>query len=379
MKYYNKLSIYMKTICVITGTRADYGLLKGVIKDIEQSSNFNLLLFVTGSHLEKKYGNTYNCIEKDGFIINEKIKMDLNSDSPEGILYSMSKELQGLAKCFNKYQIDLVLILGDRYEMLIAAQVALIYNIDIAHLCGGDITQGAYDDSIRNSITNMAKFHFVTCKSSYNNVINMGENQKNVHLVGNPGLYDIKKFIPMKENIFYAKLNILKRDRLIFVVNHSETLLSSEENNKNMNILCDALLNINDFDKTNIVFIHSNADNCNKYIFKKINDISYNYVNIYAFISLERNLYLNIIHYCDVFIGNSSSGIYEVPLFKKITFNLGNRQKGRECGNSVINLEYNKGLIISQLNNIPLINNWSYPYDTMNTSKEILRILSTSI
>jgi len=366
----------MKIICIITGTRAEYGLLKGLMNEIKNSENFKLLLFVTGTHLEEKYGNTHKIIEEDGFVIDEKVPMELSSDSSLGIIKSMSKEMFGLADCFSKHYIDLVIILGDRYEMLIAAQVALINNIDIAHFCGGDITEGAYDDAIRHSITKMSKYHFVTCESSYNNVINMGEYAKNVHLVGNPGLYDILNFIPMNEKLFYNSLKIQKRKKIILVVNHSETLLTEIENKSNMDILCDALVNIQDFEDTNIIFIHSNADNCNEYIFKKIDILENEYENIHAFKSLERELYLNILYYCDCLIGNSSSGIYEAPLFKKITYNIGNRQNGRDCGNSIIHLDYDKEIIMNYLNNIPNIKDITYPY-VINSYEKIISILNT--
>lgn len=370
----------MKKICVITGTRAEYGLLKGIIKDLNESLNFELLLFVTGSHLEEKYGLTYKSIEEDGFIITEKIYMDLNDDSSKGIIKSMAKELDGLANCFNKHQIDIILILGDRYEMLVAAQAALINNIPIGHLAGGDVTEGAYDDAIRNSITKMAKYHFVTCQSSYNNIIKMNENKDNTYLVGNPGLYDILNLIPLDENIFYEKLNIIKNKYLILVVYHPETLLSETENKSNFDILIDSILSIENFKDINFVFIHSNADSFNDYIYKTINSITSIYNNIYSFTSLERYLYLNIIKHSNLFIGNSSSGIYEVPLFKKITLNIGNRQKGRECGNSVIHLDYNKNNILECINNIITgkhnINDITYPYEILNSSKLILDILN---
>lgn len=369
----------MKNICIITGTRAEYGLLKGLMNDIKKSKEFNLLLFVTGTHIEEKYGNTYKIIEEDGFKIDEKIPMDLKSDTSHGIIESMSKELFGLGKCFSKYHIDLFVILGDRYEMLVAAQVALINNVDIAHLCGGDVTEGAYDDAIRHSITKMAKYHFVTCESSYNNVISMGEKKENVFLVGNPGIYDILNFIPMDKIKLFTKLNIIEKEKLLFVVNHSETLLSKDQNQKYIDILCDSLINIKDFQNTNIIFIHSNADNANECIFNKINFMVENYKNINAFTSLDRETYLNIIYYCDCFIGNSSSGIYEVPLLKTTTLNLGNRQKGRECGNSVIHIDYVKNDIIYNINNISKLENITYPYISKDSSKAILNILRKNI
>ena len=146
----------MKNICIITGSRAEYGLLKGIMNTIKEDKLFNLILFVTGRHLEEKYGLTYKNIENDGFTINEKIKMNLESDDPNGILQSMSIELSTLSECLSKYNIDLFILLGDRYEILIASQVALIYNIPIAHLCGGDTTKGAYDEKIRNSISKLS-------------------------------------------------------------------------------------------------------------------------------------------------------------------------------------------------------------------------------
>ena len=152
----------MKNICVITGSRAEYGILKGLINEISINEKLNLILFVTGTHLEEKYGNTYQEIENDNFTINKKIPMNLSGDKPKDILISMSIEMKIMAEAFEKNNIDIVFIPGDRYEILVAAQVALLYNIPILHLGGGDITEGAYDDSIRNAISKMAKYHFVT-------------------------------------------------------------------------------------------------------------------------------------------------------------------------------------------------------------------------
>ena len=365
----------MKNICIVTGSRAEYGLLKNVIKKFHESNVFNLILFVTGTHLEKKFGYTYKNIENDNFVINEKIKMDIDDDTPKGILLSMSKEMKNMAEAFNKYKIDLVLILGDRYEMLVVAQIALINNIKIAHLCGGDITLGAYDDNIRNAITKMATYHFVTSKNSYNNILKLNEPKENAFIVGNTGLLDITNFKNTEKNVFFKKININKKKRLILVVNHSETLLSRNDNLKNINTLCNSVINIDNFEETNIIFIKSNADNDNSIIFEKIDNLTRKYDNIYSFISLERNDFLNILYYCDCIIGNSSCGIYEAPLFKKITYNLGSRQKGREHGNTVINLEYNEKIIVENLNNIKKVNNISYPYELLDSGELIYKII----
>lgn len=367
----------MKNICVITGTRADYGLLKGILNYINTNPNLNLLLFVTGSHLELKYGLTYKNIEEEGFIINEKINMNLIDDSPDGILQSMALELSLLSKCFLKYNIDMVIILGDRYEMLIVAQVALINNIPISHICGGDVTEGAYDNSIRNAITKMSTYHFVSCKNSYNNIIKMGICKNKIFLTGNPGLYDIINFKIIDKNILFKNLNINILKYIIVIVFHPETLINNILNQSNFDILIDSLMNQKKYKETTFIFIKSNADNFNNCINENINKLSDKNNNIYYFDSLKRNIYINLINNCDLFIGNSSSGIYEVPLLNKITLNIGNRQKGRIHGNSVINIDYDKNIIIKYIENILnkkfKIKKITYPYELLDSSKLIVQ------
>ena len=370
----------MKNICIITGSRAEYGLLKELMKEIKNDAILNLLLFVTGTHLEGKYGNTVKEIELDHFIINEKIYMDLCGDSPKEILISMSNEMKTMAEVFTKYNIDMLIILGDRYEILVAAQVALIYNIPIAHLCGGDVTEGAYDDAIRNSISKMAKYHFVTCESSKTNLINMNIQNDKIFLVGNPGLYDILNFDSDTESSFLNKMNLVKRDKNILVVYHSETLLSQDQNKNNIELLISAFNKITNFKRTNIIFIETNADNYNSYISKAICKFKDGNDNVYSFTSVERNDYFNLIYYSDLFVGNSSSGIYEVPLFKKFTLNIGKRQGGRACGKSVKHLNYCRDQIINEIENV-LENNVeinfmeNYPYIIRDSSKEIVNII----
>tara|TARA_B100000073_G_scaffold277796_1_gene238078 strand:+ start:6157 stop:7278 length:1122 start_codon:yes stop_codon:yes gene_type:complete len=373
----------MKKIAIISGTRADYGLLKPLLNNIYKDKFFNPFLLVTGSHMEEKYGYTYKLIEKDNFHINEKININLINDSPKDILISMSQELKQFAIIFDKHKFDLIIILGDRYEMLIAAQVALIYNVPIAHLFGGDITLGAYDNSIRNSISQMSKYHFVSCESSRKNLIKMNINSDNIFVTGNPGLYNINSFIPKNKKQLYKKLNIIEKKYTLLIVYHPETLLDISKNIENTTILFESLLNIKNFTESNLIFIHSNADNFNNHIFEKINSLTQIYSNIYSYSSLDRDLYLNLLHYCNLFIGNSSSGIYEVPLFNKITLNIGNRQKGRERGNSVIDLNFNKLSIINKIDSILdnkfKITNITTPYKTENSSDFFCKVLKKII
>ena len=373
----------MKNICIITGSRAEYGLLKGLIKEISNDKFLNLILIVTGTHLEEKYGNTYKEIENDEFIINEKISMNLSGDNPKDILISMSTEMKLMAEAFEKNNIDIVFILGDRYEILIAAQIALIFNIPISHLCGGDITEGAYDDAIRNAISKMAKYHFVTCESSKKNLINMNIQKENIFLVGNPGLYDILNFKPINKEIFLDQMKINKHNKNILIVYHPETLLSKEENESNFNILISSLIGIDTFNSINFIFIETNADNYNSYIFKRINELKERHNNFYSYKSVQRNIYFNLIYYSELFIGNSSSGIYEVPLFKKITLNIGKRQGGRACGKSIKHLNYCKNNIVKEIENvienkeeINIMEN--YPYIIKDSSKEIVKIIKNN-
>ena len=376
----------MKNICIITGSRSEYGLLKGIIQKFYDSKDFNLILLVTGTHLEKNYGLTYRNIEEDGFKITEKIYMNLSNDTSFGIIQSMSLEMNKLSECFNKHNIDLIFILGDRYEMLICAQVALIYNIPIAHLCGGDITQGAYDNAIRNSITQMARYHFVTCESSFNNLLKMNIDEEYIYLSGNPGLYDILNFTSIDKNLFFNSLQIQNFNlKMILIVYHPETLLTEKDNIQNFNILKNSLLNISNFKNINFIFIYPNADSFNNFIIHQINELTVKYNNIYSLKSISRKNYLNLIYYCNLFIGNSSSGIYEVPIMKKITLNLGDRQKGRECGKSVIHIKFIKNDIIKEiekyLNNFSYLNfNFfeKYPYILKDSSEEIISIVKNN-
>ena len=373
----------MKNICVITGSRAEYGLLKGLINEISINQKLNLILFVTGTHLEEKYGNTYQEIENDNFTINKKIPMNLSGDNPKDILISMSIEMKIMAEAFEKFNIDMIFILGDRYEILIAAQVALLYNIPISHLGGGDITEGAYDDAIRNAISKMAKYHFVTCKSSKKNLINMNIKKEKIFLVGNPGLYDILNFKPINKENFLDQMKINKHNKNILIVYHPETLLSKEENESNFNILISSLMGIDTFNSTNFIFIETNADNYNSYIFKRINELKERHDNFYSYKSVQRNIYFNLIYYSELFIGNSSSGIYEVPLFKKITLNIGKRQGGRACGKSVKHLNYCKNQIINEIENVlenKVEMNFmeNYPYLIKDSSKEIVNIINNN-
>jgi UDP-hydrolysing UDP-N-acetyl-D-glucosamine 2-epimerase len=311
-----------KNICIITGTRAEYGLLKNIILSLQDKNNIKLI--ATGSHLSKLHGYTINNIKEDNIKIDYELDMLLANDSSLAISKSIGVEIFGLADYFNQNKFDALILLGDRYEILAAATIATIYQIKIIHFCGGDITEGAYDDDIRNAITQLSHIHFVSCEESKNKVLSFGKN--NVYVVGNPGLEYLLDFKP----------NPKEYNNYIMFVYHPET-----KNLDNLIIDLGEIKKVFDYilDKNiNLLVIGTNADNGNQHIKNLYND----YKNkIIYFDSVDRQQYLSLAYYCDLFMGNSSSGIYEIPFFNKYIINIGDRQKGRRNIYNVINVKNN--------------------------------------
>lgn len=362
------------SVCIVTGSRSEYGLLKPVMLKIREY--YNLILVVTGSHLLEKFGNTYLEIEKE-FTINEKIYMDLHDNTDKNITTEMSKELLQFSNIFSKYKIDLLMVLGDRYEILIPVICATIYKIPIAHLCGGDITEGAYDDNIRHAISKMSHLHFVTNDRACNILAQMGENKCRIFNVGNPGLNEVAFFVPYEKKLVEQQLGIQFNEKNIVVIYHPVTL---EDENSKIELI--NLLNALDIiqNKCNIYFIGSNADTDTNFIYEKIINFCKG-ENRYCIKSLTRNLYLNLLYYSDILVGNSSSGIYEEPLLKKYTINIGNRQKGRLTCSSVINCSgLDKNDLIKKISEYikkEFIDIIDYPYDIKDTPNEIIKVIKS--
>lgn len=344
-------------VCVITGSRADYGLLQPIMNALKRDKFFDFKLIVTGNHLMEKFGSTYRMIINDGFIPDHYITMNLESDKPKDIIHNMGNELTEFGKIFNEMQPDLVLVLGDRYEILIPVVACLIYKIRVGHFCGGNITEGAYDDKIRHAITKMSTIHFVTDSESEKIVRQMGEN--NVIVCGNPGLEEFFYFTPIKINIKLYKKNMM-------VIYHPETLNDNTE-------YCAKKLReaIENYDGHKFIF-RPNADNDNNII----NNILQGVSNATYILSLERNIYLSLAYHCNIFIGNSSSGIFEIPLLNgPIIINIGKRQKGRKLASNIIDCpDYEK---ISEC--ITLAETLKGPFDfyykPMNTSDIVINFL----
>lgn len=364
-----------KKICVVTATRAEYGLLSGLLKEISKSETFLLQIIVTGMHLSPEFGFTYKEIENDGFKINDKVEALLSSDSAVGVAKSMGLTSIGFAEALDKLRPDLIIILGDRFEMLAVAQVALILQIPIAHIAGGDVTEGAYDDAIRHSISKMSNLHFATNKIAEKRLIQLGEDPQAVFNVGSLGIDNIKntKLLSLKELSKQMNFNFLKKNILITL--HPVTVETSYTK-KYAEILLEALDEIKIVFDIGFIFTKANADNGGR----EINYLFENYCNdnknakIYD--SLGKIKYLSCLQYIDAVVGNSSSGLYEVPSFNKATINVGSRQLGRLKASSVIDVDFEKNqiknAIIKALNkNIATEN----PYGEGETAYKIIDVL----
>ena len=372
----------MKKICVVTGTRAEYGLLKPVINRIYNSDTLELQLAVTGMHLSPEFGLTYQEIEADGYPIAAKVEMLLSSDTNVGITKSMAIALMGFADFFEQDRPDMVVILGDRYEMLMAATAAMIAKIPISHIHGGEITEGAYDDAIRHSITKMSQLHFASTEEHKERIIQLGEMPERVHNVGALGVENIKNVSLWSKEELENNLNFAFGENTIIVTYHPVTLdnLSSKEQFENLLSVIDNHLELN------VIFTKANADTDGRVINKMIDEfVTNNKERCIAFTSLGQVRYLSALKFCKAVVGNSSSGIIEVPSFHKPTVNIGNRQQGRSAGQSVIHCGYEcfeieeaLQLALSETFN-KKISYCKNPYEGIDTSITIVRAMESAL
>ena len=324
---------YKKKICIITSGRADYGLLKNLIKKIKTSKKIDYHLSVTGTHLSSKHGNTFNEILSDKLKINSRIKIFENNDTEFGISKAFSIGVIKFSNLFKKVKPNLILVLGDKFEILSSVIAATFNRIPIAHIYGGEETTGAIDNAIRNSITKMSHIHFTATKKYQKRIIQMGENPKFIFHVGAMGIEDFKNIKFRSKKYFKENYNINFEKKTILVCFHPVTLEPYTEKKYIKNILF-ALKGLKD---TNIVFTSPNADHGYKQIDHEIKKFSKNKKNCFYIKSFGRTNFLSCLKLSDIIIGNSSSGIIEAPSLKTITINIGDRQKGRIKSKSVIN------------------------------------------
>ncbi|PTB31253.1 UDP-N-acetylglucosamine 2-epimerase [Photobacterium phosphoreum] len=332
----------IKKVAVFTGTRAEYGLLYWLLKDIQKDPDFILQLLVSGMHLSPEFGDTYKQIEKDGFNIDEKIEILLSSDSAVGTAKSMGLGVLGFADALSRLSPDVLVILGDRFEALAAAQTAMILRIPIVHLHGGEITEGAYDDAIRHAITKLSYLHGTSTDESRNRVIQLGEAPSRVKNVGAIGLDHLNRSSFMSVSELSESLSFELKNPY-FVVTYHPVTLGDEAPEESFQALLDAL---DGYPGHQIILTYPNADDGGRRIIPMLEDYAANQPHrVLAIPSLGQVRYLSSVKYASAVIGNSSSGIIEVPAFDVPTVNIGSRQKGRLAAKSVLHTSANKEAI----------------------------------
>lgn len=332
----------MKRICVVTGTRAEYGLLYWLIKEVQADPALELQLIVTGMHLSPEFGLTYQEIEAE-FRINKKIEMLLSSDSPIGISKSMGLAQISFAEAYAELQPDLVVLLGDRYEVFAAASAAMIARIPIAHLHGGETTEGAFDEAMRHSITKMSQLHFTATEEYRKRVIQLGEAPERVFHVGGMGIENIKRLPLLNKHELEQAIGFKLAEKNLLVTFHPVTL----ENSTARQQFAELLAALDELQHTHIIFTKANSDTGGRVINQMIDDyVAENNHKAVTFTSLGQLRYLSALQFVDAMVGNSSSGLAEAPSFQIGTINIGERQKGRIKAASVIDCEPSKEVIL---------------------------------
>ncbi len=368
----------MKKICIVTATRAEYGLLKPVIDKIYKSEMAELKLVVTGMHLSPEFGLTYKEIEEDGYPIDHKIEMLLSSDTSTGITKSMGIALIGFGDYFSVNRPDIVVILGDRYEMLMVAAAAMIARIPIAHLHGGEKTEGAVDEAIRHSITKMSHLHFTATEEYRRRVIQLGEQPEQVFNVGALGVENARKVCLLGKEELEHQMGFHFSESTIMVTYHPVTLemLTAREQ------FADILSVIDSHKEISVIFTKANADTDGRIINQMIDEyVRENSDRCAVYTSLGQRRYLSALQYVDAVLGNSSSGLVEVPSFHIPTINIGDRQRGRVCAESVIHCRNTVREIEEALQTAlseefrKKLKDMDNPYEKEGTSDKIVEII----
>ena len=368
-----------KKICIITGTRAEYGLLKPLIDKIYKSKDLELQLVVTGMHLSPEFGLTYKEIEEDGYPITSKIEMLLSSDTSVGITKSIGVALIGFADYYEQYKPNMVIILGDRYEMLAAAISAMVAKVPIAHIHGGELTEGVMDEAIRHSITKMSHIHFTSTEEHRNRVIQLGEQPQFVYNVGALGIENIKSIQLLDKETLEKQIKFRFTCKTIMVTYHPVVMENISTKKQFSNIL--EVLHAHN--EISVIFTKANADMDGRIINQMIDDfVNEHRERCSAYTSLGQLKYLSTLQFCRAVVGNSSSGIIEVPSFGIPTVNIGDRQKRRTHAKSVLNCGNDKTVIeiaLQQALSDEVANkakNIRNPYEAEHTSDQMITIIT---
>ena len=366
-----------RKICVVTGTRADYGLLKWVIRNIADDPELTLQLVATGMHLSPEFGLTYREIEQDGFHINRKVEMLTSSDTPVGTAKALGLGIIGFADALADLKPDLLVVLGDRFEILGVVSAALFARIPVAHIHGGELTEGAYDDAMRHSITKMSHLHFVAASEYRDRVIQLGEHPNSVHQVGGLGVDSIKKLKLMERSELEKSLDFKFGDKNLLITFHPTTL-DHAPSTQHLQALLQSLEALTD---THLIFTLPNADTGSRALIAMIEKFVLEHANAFAYASLGHLRYLSCVAQVDGVLGNSSSGLLEAPSLNVGTINIGDRQKGRLCASSVINCEPTEASIsqaLEKLYSLEFIDGLTEvqcPYGQGGASDNIVEIL----
>ncbi len=367
-----------RRICVFSGGRAEYGLLKPLLDELKDCSDVELKILVSGTHLSREFGLTYKEIERDGFICDEKVEMILSSDTSISVCKSMGLGMIGFSEALTRIKPDLLVILGDRFESMAVATTAVICRIPIAHIQGGEKTLGAFDEYIRHSITKMSFLHFVTTNEYFDRVVQLGEHPDRVFNFGAINVDAMKKVRILTKVKLEKAIGFSLGERSLLVTYHPVTLENGTAEESFMQIL-EA---IRSFDNLRVVFTKTNADTEGRVINKLIDQyVDDNQNNAISFTSMGQLHYINALRYVSAVAGNSSSGIIETPTFKVPTVNIGDREKGRVIADNVINCDQNVKSIREALTTVLSIqfkkslHKMSNPYEQGSTAKKISCIL----
>ncbi len=367
-------------ICIVTGSRAEFFILKNLIIKIQKNKKFFHSLLVTGSHNSKFFGNTIKDIKKEKIFIKNVIDLNIKGDKASDIAKYFSIGIQKFSKRFLEIRPDFLLVLGDRYEIYSAVIAAYLCQIPIGHIYGGETTEGSLDEGIRHSITKLSNIHFVSTKKYFDRVKQLGENPRHIFNVGSMGIESIKNHKLLKKKDLEKLLNFKFNEKNILMTFHPETTKSKKENILNLKKCLNCLKKLN---KTSILITMPGADHNYKMIYSILKKFTKKNKNAFLYKSLGHDYYFSICRIVDLMIGNSSSGIIEMPTFKKPTINLGTRQLGRIQAKSVLNVDFEENKISSAIKKafsakfIKSISKINNPYEKNNSSDKILKVLST--
>jgi GDP/UDP-N,N'-diacetylbacillosamine 2-epimerase (hydrolysing) len=367
-----------RKICVVTGTRAEFGLLRWLMHEIQHEPELELQVLATGMHLSPEFGLTYREIEQAGFVINAKVEMLLSADTATAVTKSMGLGLISYADAYERLAPDLIVVLGDRFEIFAATAAALIAGIPVAHLHGGETTEGAFDEAIRHSITKMSHLHFVAAEEYRRRVIQLGEQPERVFLVGGLGIDAIKRIKLLDREALEESLGFKFGPRNLLITFHPVTLEGQISSGQQMAELLAAL---GELDDTHLLFTMPNADTGGRELAAMVKQFAATHPNVRVYTSLGQLRYLSCMKHVDAVVGNSSSGLAEAPSMGIATINIGDRQKGRLSASSVINCEPTQPSISRALSTVfepsfrSTLTSTKNPYGTGGASEKIVKII----